>query len=65
MVNQSLVAPVNCEQDADVQIRVVKEPEVQKMLIESGVKVMVVAVVKERTTLNKGKDVLIIHDNEK
>lgn len=64
MVNQSLVAPVNCEQDADVQIRVVKEPEAQNMLTESGVKVMVVAVVKERTTLNKGKDVLIIHDNE-
>lgn len=65
MVNQSLVAPVNCEQDADVQIRVVKEPAAQNMLTESGVKVMVVAVVKERTTLNKGKDVLIIHDNEK
>lgn len=64
MVNQSLVAPVNCEQDADVQIRVVKEPEAQNMLTESRVKVMVVAVVKERTTLNKGKDVLIIHDNE-
>ena len=43
----------------------VKEPEAQNMLTESGVKVMVVAVVKERTTLNKGKDVLIIHDNEK
>lgn len=65
MVNQSLVAPVNCEQDADVQIRVAKEPEVQKMLTESGVKVMVVAAVKEGTTLNKDKDVLIIHDKEK